>query len=150
MFPIGRARRSNPANFPVQQPITRSVTRAHNNLISETAMSATSSTPSNQRLERLDSEMQEIRELFASMSSKFDQLLEDRSQNLGSGSHNRNGGPQIHQSNSGTSGSTAPKIAKLDFTRYSGDEDPTSWICLVEQFFDFHGTSPVERLSLAA
>jgi len=58
-------------------------------------MSTTSSTPFEQRLERLetklDSEMQEMwempemRELFTAMSSKFDQLIKDRSQNTGSG-----------------------------------------------------------------
>lgn len=52
-------------------------------------MSTTSSTPSEQRLERLetklDFEMQEMRELFAAMSSNLDQLIEDRSTNTKSG-----------------------------------------------------------------
>jgi hypothetical protein len=91
-----------------------------------------------------------MQELFAAMSSKFNQLIEDRSTNIGSGSHSRNRGPRINRIGSDTSGSTTLKIAKLDFPHYSGDEDPSSWICRVEQFFEFHGTVPEERLPLVA
>jgi hypothetical protein len=33
--------------------------------------------------------------------------------------------------------SYAPKLAKMDFPKYKGVDDPTSWICRVEQFFEF-------------
>jgi len=29
---------------------------------------------------------------------------------------------------------------KLDFPRFNGEEDPTSWVCRAEQFFRFQGT----------
>ena len=48
------------------------------------------------------------------------------------------------------SGSMAPKIAKLDFPWYDGDEDPTSWILRVKQFFEFYGTNEGEKLPLVA
>lgn len=44
----------------------------------------------------------------------------------------------------------APKVAKLNFPQYGGNEDPTSWICRVELFFEFHGTNEDERLPFAA
>ena len=33
-----------------------------------------------------------------------------------------------------------PRVAKLDFPKYSGD-DPTEWVNRVTQFFDYQGTS---------
>ncbi|KAA8539773.1 hypothetical protein F0562_026465 [Nyssa sinensis] len=41
------------------------------------------------------------------------------------------------------------KLAKLEFLRYSGD-DPTEWFNRVEQFFEYQGTTAVERVSLAS
>jgi hypothetical protein len=121
-------------------------------------MSSSSSSPSDLRLERLetklDSEMREMRErhqskmqeIIAVMNSRFDQLLDGWRTNVGSGSNNHGGGPRMTQTN----GFTAPKVAKLDFPRYCGNDDPTSWICRVEQFFEFHATNENERLPLAA
>lgn len=44
----------------------------------------------------------------------------------------------------------APKLAKLDFPQYNGSEDPTSWICRVEQFFEFQNTTEEGKMLLAA
>jgi hypothetical protein len=43
-----------------------------------------------------------------------------------------------------------PKFAKLNFPRYNGSEDPTSWICQAEQFFEYQNTAEEEKVSLAA
>ena len=50
----------------------------------------------------------------------------------------------------GSSNFMAPKFAKLDFPRFGGDKDPTSWICRVEQFFDYQQIDEKEKISLAA
>uniref|UniRef100_A0A2N9H3T1 Retrotransposon gag domain-containing protein n=1 Tax=Fagus sylvatica TaxID=28930 RepID=A0A2N9H3T1_FAGSY len=42
-----------------------------------------------------------------------------------------------------------PRTVKLDFPRFNGAEDPTSWICRAEQFFRFHET-PIEDHGLLA
>ncbi|KAA8520977.1 hypothetical protein F0562_011650 [Nyssa sinensis] len=42
-----------------------------------------------------------------------------------------------------------PKITKLDFPRYDGIEDPTGWICRVEQFFEFQYTKEAKKLPMA-
>lgn len=44
-----------------------------------------------------------------------------------------------------TSGSVTLKLAELDFSRYSGDEDLTLQISQVEQFFDFQNTMANEQ-----
>uniref|UniRef100_A0A2N9HT66 RNA-directed DNA polymerase n=1 Tax=Fagus sylvatica TaxID=28930 RepID=A0A2N9HT66_FAGSY len=42
-----------------------------------------------------------------------------------------------------------PRIVKLDFPRFNGAEDPTSWICRAEQFFRFHETPIEDHVALA-
>ena len=39
---------------------------------------------------------------------------------------------------------------KLDFPRFNGIEDPTSWICCAEQFFRFHETPIEDQVALAS
>jgi len=39
---------------------------------------------------------------------------------------------------------------KLDFPRFNGEEDPTSWVCRAEQFFRFQGTHEVDKAALAS
>lgn len=46
--------------------------------------------------------------------------------------------------------SFSTKLAKLDFPKYNGTEDPTSWICRVEQFFDYQQSEEGEKLPLAS
>lgn len=41
-----------------------------------------------------------------------------------------------------TSGSVVPRLARLDFLRCDRLEDPITWTCRVEQFFDFQATPP--------
>lgn len=43
-----------------------------------------------------------------------------------------------------------PKLVKLDFPRFNGGEDPTSWICRADQFFEFHQTPDGESVPLAS
>jgi len=47
-------------------------------------------------------------------------------------------------------GYVAPKLAKLNFPKYDGLEDPTSWVCRAEQFFEFQNTPEEEKIPLAA
>jgi hypothetical protein len=39
---------------------------------------------------------------------------------------------------------------KLDFPRFNGEEDPTSWVCRAEQFFRFQGTHEEDKAALAS
>jgi hypothetical protein len=43
-----------------------------------------------------------------------------------------------------------PRTLKLDFPRFNGAEDPTSWICRAEQFFRFHETPIEDHVALAS
>ncbi|KAA8542515.1 hypothetical protein F0562_023667 [Nyssa sinensis] len=44
----------------------------------------------------------------------------------------------------------ASKFVKLEFPRFNGEGDTTSWICRVEQFFQFHQTPEEDRVPLAS
>ncbi|KAL6320901.1 hypothetical protein AAG906_010710 [Vitis piasezkii] len=46
-------------------------------------------------------------------------------------------------------GAVIPRVTKLDFPRFNGSEDPTSWICRVEQFFEFQKIAEEEKVPLA-
>ncbi|KAI5316982.1 hypothetical protein L3X38_036689 [Prunus dulcis] len=90
-----------------------------------------------QRVERLETEvgslatgqeriLKEMQEMFAAMNARLDQISR-----TGDGSSSAfNGGG--------------------DFPHFNGLEDPTSWICRAEQFFDFHHTPETERVPLAS
>uniref|UniRef100_A0A2C9UZU3 Retrotransposon gag domain-containing protein n=1 Tax=Manihot esculenta TaxID=3983 RepID=A0A2C9UZU3_MANES len=63
---------------------------------------------------------------------------------------NRNRGP-LGQGGAGEVGELViPKLAKLDFPRFDGTEDPTLWICGADQFYEFKGTGPHDQVRLAA
>lgn len=49
-------------------------------------------------------------------------------------------------------GNSFPKVGKLNFPKYEGTEDPTSWVCRVEQFFIFffQNTTEEDKMVLAA
>jgi hypothetical protein len=38
----------------------------------------------------------------------------------------------------------------MDFPKYKGVDDPTSWICRVDQFFEFQQTEEGDKLPMAA
>ena len=84
------------------------------------------------------------------MNSRFDQLSEERWTNTRNGFVNSGGGSPTARTSFGMGGFTTPKVAKIDFSRYKGSGDPTSWIYRAEQFFEFHGTYEEEKLPLAA
>ncbi|GAV68292.1 hypothetical protein CFOL_v3_11795 [Cephalotus follicularis] len=50
----------------------------------------------------------------------------------------------------GSAESYLPRMVKLDFPKFNGTEDPTSWVCRAEQFFEFHQTPEEERVPLAS
>jgi hypothetical protein len=62
----------------------------------------------------------------------------------------KGGGGERHGSGRSENGLVSPKLEKLDFPKFDGSEDPTSWVCRVEQFFDFQGTQEDDKLQLAA
>jgi hypothetical protein len=61
----------------------------------------------------------------------------------------KNKGPKGFFGHSET-GTAAPKLAKLNFPWYDGSEDPSSWVCKAEQFFDFQNTEEEDKERLAA
>ncbi|GAV77465.1 hypothetical protein CFOL_v3_20936 [Cephalotus follicularis] len=47
-----------------------------------------------------------------------------------------------------TAGICRSKVIKMDFPRYKAEDDPTSWVCRANQYFDYHQTPEDERVPL--
>jgi hypothetical protein len=70
--------------------------------------------------------------MLGALLSKNPSQQEEEQSNAASSSRARTGGP-----NQTESSNFFPKVAKLNFPKFNGSEDPTSWVCRVEQFFEF-------------
>ena len=81
---------------------------------------------SNPCVDRIESEMankRDVEEMFARLSAQIQQLSAKFDDNTASTSRN--------SKTKGTQGAINSKVAKLEFPRYDGTDDPTSWICRV-------------------
>ncbi|KAJ0047217.1 hypothetical protein Pint_05412 [Pistacia integerrima] len=86
--------------------------------------------------------IKQMEELVLAMNSRLNMSEE--------GSVTRNRGPRGQGGVGDAGGMVVPKLAKLDFPRYDGSEDPTLWICRAEQFFECQGTTFDDQVRLAA
>ncbi|KAL4198599.1 hypothetical protein AMTRI_Chr03g46780 [Amborella trichopoda] len=41
-----------------------------------------------------------------------------------------------------------PRMVKMDFPKFNGEEDPISWVCRADQFFEFYQTPKKDRIPL--
>ncbi|CAL5379765.1 unnamed protein product [Camellia sinensis] len=103
--------------------------------------------------------MKEMQEMFAAMNTRLDHIMTNQVCNPGESSHNQNqsvGGRTLgsggtnHEVCSNSAPQYLPKTVKLDFPRLNGIEDPTSWVCWAEQFYDFYQTPKADRAPLAS
>uniref|UniRef100_A0A2N9EXV4 RNA-directed DNA polymerase n=1 Tax=Fagus sylvatica TaxID=28930 RepID=A0A2N9EXV4_FAGSY len=112
-----------------------------------------------QRVERLEetvnslqSNQQQILERLSEMFNKLSTMStnhEEGEASHGSGRRYNRGGHLDGSHTNGSNQSYAPRV-KLDFPKFNGGEDPTSWLCHAEQFFRFHETPPVDQVALAS
>ncbi|KAL4183062.1 hypothetical protein AMTRI_Chr11g96290 [Amborella trichopoda] len=115
-----------------------------------------------QCIERLESEIRSLKvdqersfkdmmdstqQMFAAINDCLDQARNNREN--GESSHTRKTlmGPFLNGS-SGSVGTYLPRMVKLDFPMFNGEEDPTSWVCRADQFFKFHHTPEEDRVPL--
>ena len=85
--------------------------------------------------------------MLAAMHAQFDNLSSNHSSESSykQGEGDRSSG----RFNSGPSGSYSvviPRVTKLDFPRFNGNEDPTSWIYNAKQFFEFQKIAEEEKI----
>ena len=85
--------------------------------------------------------------LFASMTSKFDDLL-NRMNQLET-SHTNSHIPQAFASASSAATANAAYRLKLEVPRFDGS-DPEGWIFKITQFFEYHATPDHDRLTIAS
>ncbi|KAH9685457.1 hypothetical protein KPL70_013962 [Citrus sinensis] len=115
-----------------------------------------------ERIERVENELggmqNEIQRLGQGMNDKFhhleamiSKLAETFSQSQRTPSrHDQTGTLRTSQGESaGERQPIPPRVAKLDFPKYSGD-DPTEWVNRVTQFFYYQETSEDQRVVLAS
>ncbi|KAF2308590.1 hypothetical protein GH714_010997 [Hevea brasiliensis] len=139
------------------RPITRSVSRDHNSLVSEPAVMGDSVQDQLAKLfNLLLAEQQSNKELHA----KFDALTQEWESTKKDFQTSSTGSPASLRRDKGISGtanseksggsSFVPKFTKLDFPRYDGKDDPLGWLNRCKHFFQHQQTPEEEMVSLAS
>jgi hypothetical protein len=107
-----------------------------------------------QRFDRIERELKELGSMEERMTRRMEEMmatfavkLQGEGQGNSAGSSRSWAGKDPIRTESGNS---FPKVAKLNFPKYEGTEDPTSWVCRAEQFFDFQNTAEEDKVVLAA
>jgi hypothetical protein len=96
-------------------------------------------------MEKLAEGQWRLEEMLSAFLSKNPSHREEEQSNVASSSRVRTGG-----FNRTESSNSFPKVAKLNFPKFDGSEDPISWVCRAEQFFEFQGTAKEDKVGLAA
>ncbi|XP_042500062.1 uncharacterized protein LOC122078232 [Macadamia integrifolia] len=99
--------------------------------------------------------MDSMQNPFAAINTRLDNVTgsHDHAESSNNQQKRNGGGSNGRQNNTntiGTAGTYLPKMVKLDFSKFNGSEDPTSWVCRADQFFEFHQTPDEEHVPLAS
>ncbi|KAL4204513.1 hypothetical protein AMTRI_Chr01g132390 [Amborella trichopoda] len=78
-----------------------------------------------------------MQQMFAAINARLDQARNNRENGESSHTGKTHMGP-FPNGSSGFVGTYLPGMVKLDFPKFNGEEDPTSWVCRANQFFEFH------------
>ncbi|XP_038985807.1 uncharacterized protein LOC103721475 isoform X2 [Phoenix dactylifera] len=117
-----------------------------------------------QRVEKLEKSLEslstgqreifnQMMEMFGNLSARMDQLVSQSTNEVAENSmriheeHSNSGGGFQHKNSISL---FLPKTVRLDFPHFNGAEDPTSWVCRAEQFFQIHEIPSADRVSLAS
>ncbi|KAK3025591.1 hypothetical protein RJ639_042630 [Escallonia herrerae] len=93
--------------------------------------------------------MEKILKMISGINTGLDSVSNEKEH--GEASHNRRQRSDANNGGGGgSSGTYLHKMVKLDFRKFNRNEDPTSWVCRADQFFDFHQTPNEEKLPLAS
>ncbi|KAK2971290.1 hypothetical protein RJ640_001316 [Escallonia rubra] len=142
--------------------VTRASLKTRNNLASEPGMADSRQDKSELEMSnliaaqerRFDRKFQEMmasmQEMFAAVNTRLDNVSTRRERGENSGNNHFGGGKTTETSNGSSFGMCRPKVIKMDFPRFNGEEDPTSWSCRTSQFFDYHQISEEERVPMAS
>ncbi len=74
--------------------------------------------------------LKELQEMIAALHARLDHIAGNRNGDHGESSHRR-----TNHGSTGSGGTLIPKVTKLDFPCFNGRDDPTGWICQLEQIF---------------
>ncbi|KAK2992559.1 LOW QUALITY PROTEIN: hypothetical protein RJ640_010441 [Escallonia rubra] len=106
-----------------------------------------------ERLNRLEAQMDiklkdmmdKIQKMISGINTRLESVTNEKEH--GESSRNRRQRSDANTGGGGSSGTYLPKMVKLDFSKFHGDEDSTSW---ADQFFDFRQTPDEEKVPLAS
>jgi hypothetical protein len=104
-----------------------------------------------ERMEQQLSSLQKTLENFMKASSEQTKKLAASIEDLQSkdSGEDSTAGNRSKKKTNGHQNSYKPKLAKMDFPKYKGVDNPTSWICRVEQLFKFQQTEEEDKLPMA-
>jgi hypothetical protein len=100
--------------------------------------------------DRLENLQKSLDDFIKHASKRFKQVEDKISQQGTNGSDENSSTKNRDKGSRGLNNNPGTNVTKLDFPKYNGHEDPTSWICRVEQYFDFKQIEEMEKLPLAA
>ncbi|EXB30998.1 hypothetical protein L484_016859 [Morus notabilis] len=96
------------------------------------------------------------KEMLGHITERMEQLSQQVSaKSKDEGEHSANKGGSRTSVNSGINqlGSLhnyVPKTLKIDFPRYDGRDDPTTWVCRAEKYFSLHEIVESDKVTLAS
>ncbi|KAL4183722.1 hypothetical protein AMTRI_Chr11g156520 [Amborella trichopoda] len=100
--------------------------------------------------------MDSMQQMFAVINARLDQTKNNREDGETSYNQPPRGytgraftGP-LQTGSVGSGGTYLRRMVNLDFPKFNGKEDPTSWVCRADQFFEFHHTPEEHRVPLAS
>ncbi|KAL4198642.1 hypothetical protein AMTRI_Chr03g47010 [Amborella trichopoda] len=104
-----------------------------------------------QRVEKLKDDVSSLN-LFEKLSLRPANIEPEVGENLKAPFQNHGVRPGNSNGNrqNGSQQFCAPKLVKLDFPRFNGEEDMTSWTCRVDQIFQFHQRPEEEHIALTS
>ncbi|KAL4201233.1 hypothetical protein AMTRI_Chr02g257670 [Amborella trichopoda] len=122
-----------------------------------------------QNLDRLESElgslkadqersfkevMESMQQMLVAINTRLDQWKNSRNNDESSNSQlppmytRQTLTGSLQNGSMGSIGTYLPRMVKLDFPKFNGEEDPTSWVCGADQFFEFHQTPEEDHIPL--
>ncbi|GMN58129.1 hypothetical protein TIFTF001_027216 [Ficus carica] len=96
------------------------------------------------------------KEMLGHITERMEQLhqqVSDKVKDDGEHSANKSGGRGGNNSGINAFGSLnsfVPKTMKIDFPRYDGRDEPTTWVCGAEKYFSLHDIRESDKVTLAS
>ncbi|KAJ0048459.1 hypothetical protein Pint_15579 [Pistacia integerrima] len=99
------------------------------------------------RMEKLVASHEDLVCYITESLEKLNQQISSKNE-MGDNSANKSGGRS--GTGSGQNNSFVPKTLKIDFSRYDGKDDPTTWVCKAKKYFALYEINEFDKVNLAS